>query len=139
MAVLQYTLCPAAQYPTQLCRAALALSHLLNSGIAARDIIIGGDSAGGNLAAQLLCHLVHPHHDVEFVKLGEPLAGAFTASPLVSALTNTRSFLDNQYIDMLSPPIVENSVRELLHSSMCQVKRDQTQSGWAMPMDVDLS
>ncbi|EOO01545.1 putative alpha beta hydrolase fold protein [Phaeoacremonium minimum UCRPA7] len=61
VAVLHYTLCPEGQYPVQLCQAADALGHILDSGTEPRDIIIGGDSCGGNLTVALLCHILHPH------------------------------------------------------------------------------
>ncbi|KAL1861654.1 hypothetical protein Daus18300_008770 [Diaporthe australafricana] len=59
VAILQYSLAPEAQYPTQLRQAVSALDHILGKGIAPGDLIIGGDSAGGNLVVQLLHHLCH--------------------------------------------------------------------------------
>ena len=62
---LEYSLAPKAKYPTQLKEASEAYSYLIhNLNIDPRDIIIGGDSAGGNLALQLLRHFVKPHSKV---------------------------------------------------------------------------
>jgi acetyl esterase/lipase len=77
-------LAPEHQFPTQLRQASAALAHLLDTGVPAGDIIIGGDSAGGNLALTLLSHLQHPHPDLPPVPLAAPLSGAFVVSPGVS-------------------------------------------------------
>jgi len=137
VAVLQYTLCPHAQYPTQLIQAAEGFAHLLASGIRPRDLIIGGDSAGGNLAAQVLGHLLHPHPAARKITLGEPLAGAFAVSPWVSTRTDSRSFLDNGTFDMLSPAIVSKSNSNLLDGVASYGAEVREGNGWAMPMDVD--
>lgn len=92
VAVLQYTMCPAAQYPVHLQQASAALTHLLASGIDPGQIVVGGDSAGGNLTAQLLGHILHRHPNVGPVRLTKPLRAAFTVSPWVSTSTNTPSF-----------------------------------------------
>ncbi|KXH37554.1 alpha/beta hydrolase fold protein [Colletotrichum simmondsii] len=106
VAVLQYTLCPGATYPTQLQQAVAALNHLLRSGVTPENLIIGGDSAGGNLTAQVLCHLLRPHPDVQPVRLSGPLAGTFLVSPFVTLRTDAASFRTNHRVDMLSAAIV---------------------------------
>ncbi|KAF4987036.1 hypothetical protein FDECE_15632 [Fusarium decemcellulare] len=75
---------------------------------------MGGDSAGANLTAQLLCHLIEPHPTVQKVTLTEPLAGVFLVSPWLSRYTNDASYAENAHIDMLSGSTVENFTRELL-------------------------
>lgn len=102
VAVLQYTLSPRAQYPDQLHQASSALNHLLQSGINPRDLIFGGDSAGGNLSVQLLYHILHPHPNIPPVKLVQPVAGIFLVSPWLSDRTDTASFKENSNVDMLS-------------------------------------
>ncbi|KAG7289921.1 hypothetical protein NEMBOFW57_006298 [Staphylotrichum longicolle] len=107
VAVLRYDLAPGFKYPHQLCQAAAALNHLLRTGIAPQDLLFGGDSAGGNLAVQLLYHISYPMPDVEPVRLGgRKIAGVFAVSPWVSGNTDTRSFHDNDGVDMLSTAIV---------------------------------
>ncbi|KAK0611211.1 Alpha/Beta hydrolase protein [Immersiella caudata] len=137
VAVLQYTLSPAAQYPTQLVQAASGLAHLLASGVRPRDLIIGGDSAGGNLTAQVLGHLLHPHPAAKKTTLVEPMAGAFTVSPLVSKRTDSKSFVDNCKIDMLSPAIVSKSHDAVLGGVAGYSEEVREGNGWAMPLDVD--
>jgi acetyl esterase/lipase len=74
-------LAPEHPFPAQLCQATSALSHLLASGLAPSDIIIGGDSAGGNLALVLAGHLLHPHPTVAALDLRSPFAGILLISP----------------------------------------------------------
>ncbi|KAK0724591.1 Alpha/Beta hydrolase protein [Lasiosphaeris hirsuta] len=137
VAVLQYTLCPPAQYPSQLKQAVAGLAHLLKSGVRPRDLVIGGDSAGGNLTAAVLGHLLHPHPEAVRVTLSEPLAGAFLVSPWVSAKEGGKSFEDNLYIDMLSPTITRKTAAGLLAG----VRSYEVELGegklWAMPVDGD--
>lgn len=136
VALLHYTLTPEATYPTQLLQASSALTHLLQSGFAPKDIIIGGDSAGGNLTAQLLSHLLRPHPKVEEVRIDEPLLGAFLVSPLLSARTDMSSFRDNDGIDMLSAQIVRLAVSDVLDGTDYEGEKLDGK-GWAAPTDVD--
>ncbi|KAM5356964.1 hypothetical protein ACJ41O_003610 [Fusarium nematophilum] len=138
VALLEYTLCPEARYPVQLRQAASALACLLSRGTRPRDIIIGGDSAGGNLAAQLLCHLVEPHPTVRTIALPEPLLGAFLVSPWLTRHTNDASFVENARIDMLSGPTVDKSTRELLGLTSIDEKYRKSAS-LAFPLDRDKS
>ncbi|KAL6358946.1 hypothetical protein LRP88_09144 [Fusarium phalaenopsidis] len=114
VAILEYSLSPGAQYPTQLCQASDALAHLLSSGFSPRNIIIGGDSAGGNLTAELLCHMAWPHPEAVPIKLSEPLAGVFLISPWLSTRTTDRSFAENGSIDMVSASYVRVVTAEFL-------------------------
>lgn len=106
VAVLEYTLAPEGRYPMQLSQAVNGLSHMLSAGFRPRDIVIGGDSAGGNLAAALLFHLVQPKPTVDPIKLEEPLYAAFLVSPWVTDRTNDASFKENRQVDMISASIV---------------------------------
>lgn len=131
VAVLQYTLVPSARFPTQMRQAAAGLRHLLvEHGIRPGQLVVGGDSAGGNLTLQLLGHLLHPYFPTAAtaeeagaeaeahsttIHLTEPLAGAFLVSPLASGKTNTRSFQDGKPCDMLSLGIFDEPKREMFH------------------------
>lgn len=139
VAVLQYTLAPEARYPTQLAQAADALVYLLKLGVRPCDLVIGGDSAGGNLASQIMSHLLHPHPDAREIPLphGERIAGVFAVSPWVSARTNDRSMSDNAFIDMLSPGIMEKANHELLGNHEKYNAEKKRGQGWAMPADVN--
>ncbi|KAJ3861793.1 Alpha/Beta hydrolase protein [Lentinula novae-zelandiae] len=80
---------PNAAFPTQLFQATQALQYLLSEGCNPSDIQIVGDSAGGNLVAQLLSHMVHPFPVPSLVppinlSPGTRLRGVFMISPWVS-------------------------------------------------------
>ena len=107
--LLAYTLVPEARYPTQLNQAATALSYLLYD--QKRDpssIVIGGDSAGGNLALSLLSHILHPRPDTPRLTLTSPLRGALLISPWVNFSTKHSSYVRNAGKDSL----VENMLRK---------------------------
>ena len=136
VAVLHYTLCPEGQYPVQLCQAADALGHILDSGTEPRDIIIGGDSCGGNLTVALLCHILHPHPAARRIEVSQPLAAAFTVSPWLSKRETGRAFDENRHLDMVSSKIVHQSFTLTLRGSR-HVAEEREGKGWAMPIDVD--
>ncbi|KAJ3750723.1 hypothetical protein DFH05DRAFT_1468357 [Lentinula detonsa] len=79
-----------AAFPIQLIQAIHALKHLLSIGCNLSDIQLVGDSAGGNLVAQLLLHMVHPlplpSNLVPPLDLlpGARLRGVYMMSPWVS-------------------------------------------------------
>ncbi|KAL2869296.1 putative 6-hexanolactone hydrolase [Aspergillus lucknowensis] len=102
---LAYTLSPPAEYPTQLRQSVEALRYILNQG--ARDpsnVIIGGDSAGGNLALAVLLHLTHPHPEIDPLPLqgGHNLAGVFGFAPWVTFAVDGESMAANRYKDIIS-------------------------------------
>lgn len=102
---LSYSLAPSAAYPTQLRQAAAALRYLLET--EARDpetVLLGGDSAGGNLACALMLHLARPHAEVARLELGEGrrLRGAMLISPWVDFGTVAGSFERNETRDYIT-------------------------------------
>lgn len=150
VAVLQYTLTPGARFPAQMGQAASGLGQLLLQGIRPGQLVVGGDSAGGNLAAQLLGHLLHPHPAAERVSLGEPLAGAFLVSPLVSGDLAAQSFRDGAPCDMLNRAIFRDPNREMFHEprggvagwllpncGLVESEAFRQGKAWALPVDVD--
>ena len=137
VAFLQYTLCPGEVYPTQLRQAADALRHLLASGVRPGSLVIGGDSAGGNLTAQVLWHLVRAHPDVGEVRLEAPLAGAFLVSPLLSFRNECwGSVARNGGIDMLSSKTTDTLAQWVVEPEGFAAEM-AAQKGWAMPMDLE--
>ena len=95
-------LAPDFPLPTQLRQANAALSHLLNKGISPANIVIGGDSAGGNLALQLASHILHPLSSIPPPPmLAQPLAGAILISPWCSYSVNAPSYTRNDSKDLL--------------------------------------
>lgn len=87
-----YTLSPHARYPTQLGQGLEVLQYLVSTeNKALSNVVIGGDSAGGNLVLGILSQLSHPHPSLRphFPLPLHPresgcLAGALLLSPWVS-------------------------------------------------------
>lgn len=116
--MLAYTLTPEAVYPTQLREATIVLDHLINrAGRSPSHILLGGDSAGGNLVLALLSHLQHPHADVFPVKLDGPLSGIYLNSPWVGFCTNDPSYSSNAHLDILSPVAIRRWVAMFLNQA----------------------
>jgi acetyl esterase/lipase len=102
---LHYTLAPGSPYPTQLSQAVSALNYLISTESRNPDsIIVGGDSAGGNLAAALLLHLAHPKPGVPELRLegGLKLRAAVLISPWVSFDVEGESFRENRERDYVT-------------------------------------
>jgi acetyl esterase/lipase len=98
-----YILAPEGVNPTQLRQAAAALTHLIDeTDRSPANIFVSGDSAGGNLGLSLLSHILHPHPDVQDVKLDAPLGGALRYSPWTGFNSTYPSF-ENGELDMMSP------------------------------------
>ncbi|EAW07502.1 putative 6-hexanolactone hydrolase [Aspergillus clavatus NRRL 1] len=99
---LAYTLTPHAVYPTQLQQAIAALRYILTqTHRSPSNVIIGGDSAGGNLALATLLHLLHPHPEIKPLELSAPLAGVFGFAPWVSFAADGASTEFNRYKDLI--------------------------------------
>lgn len=108
LVVLEYTLTPEAKYPTQLAQAVAALDLLLKTRKLSQ-IIVGGDSAGGNLTFALIAHLHQPHPSLKELPIGpsDQLAAAFGISPRVLNTTNSPSFTRNNGKDIINKQSVE--------------------------------
>ena len=99
---------PESPFPTQLRQANAALTHLLNKGIPPENIIIGGDSAGGNLSLQLISHILHPLPSLPPPPaLEKPLAGGLLISPWNSYSVDAPSYALNNSKDVLTVPAFE--------------------------------
>jgi acetyl esterase/lipase len=134
VAILQYRLIPDHKYPTQLRQAAEGLEHILSLGIEPSRILIGGDSAGGNLTFGLLGHLLHPHPEIDTIRLSQPIAGAFGVSPWVTMDMNTASYRENGKVDMLSSRLIQNCGNDLLVGTNWQTELSKDQC-WSMPLN----
>lgn len=87
-----YTLSPGAVYPVAVGEMVETLRWVLSPDGGKRkasQVLLGGDSAGGNLALAVLSHISgHPHPNEKIVRrldLDENLKGAFLVAPWVSA------------------------------------------------------
>ncbi|KAK0491659.1 Alpha/Beta hydrolase protein [Armillaria novae-zelandiae] len=84
IAIVAYNLLPNAVFPSRLREATDGFNHLRAAGVLPENIILGGDSAGGNLALQLLSHILHPMPSIEVVRATR-LRGLLLLSPFVGA------------------------------------------------------
>ncbi|KAJ7756241.1 Alpha/Beta hydrolase protein [Mycena metata] len=102
IALLSYSLLPAAGFPTPLKQAQLGLNFLLNAGVKPQNLQLAGDSAGGNLVLQVLSHMLHPYNDVPEIRLDAPLPGALLISPWTNLSGDSESHTENNGRDYIS-------------------------------------
>lgn len=96
-------LTPSSPFPTQLRQATAAVKHLLAKGVSPSNLIIGGDSAGGNLALQFLSHALHPLPGIPPPPtFPSPLAGVLLISHWASFRQDFPSFKRNDKKDNIS-------------------------------------
>lgn len=99
-----------------------------------RQILIAGDSAGGNLSLALLLHLLHPHPSLPTLpKLSAPLAGAVLISPWCKFATDDASFKRNAGSDMIAPAAVERWSNLFMGTPICILLPDRSRrQAWRM-------
>ena len=129
LAVLEYSIAPDVKYPGQLAQASASLRFLLQRryGDPSR-VIIGGDSAGGNLALALLAHLQSPHPritPVNFAVEDQKLRAALCISPRTNNSCTAASYKFNRTKDYIGAGAVE------LFTSNWQPVADEV---WATPV-----
>ncbi|KAF2997102.1 hypothetical protein E8E13_003612 [Curvularia kusanoi] len=117
--LLAYDLAPEAPYPSQLRQAVELFRHLTETeGRSPSDLIVGGDSAGGNLTLALLSHLAHPHPDVAELKLNGKLSAALLISPWCSLTQHaTPAYVRNAQRDMLDARTLSRWASAYLNST----------------------
>ncbi|KAL0635786.1 hypothetical protein Q9L58_005219 [Maublancomyces gigas] len=103
LAFVEYGLAPEIKYPTQYIQGTESLRYLIREGYKPSDIILGGDSAGGNLALAVISHILHPHPNIDRISLSEPLAGLLLLSPWVTFIVTAPSCRTNSNKDYLIP------------------------------------
>ncbi|KHN94544.1 lipase/thioesterase family protein [Metarhizium album ARSEF 1941] len=105
---LTYTLAPTATYPTQLRQAVQALRHVVHeTRRRPAHVVLGGDSAGGNLVCAVLSHLAHRHDDVDELPLSEPLGAAVMMAPWTALRRGAVQLSPRGGADILDPPALE--------------------------------
>lgn len=78
------------------------------------QIIVAGDSAGGNMALGLVSHLLHPHRAIKPLELprNSPLLnGVILVSPAVSFNTNSPTWKSNADKDIMTPYVFNKTIR----------------------------
>ncbi|WP_299727398.1 alpha/beta hydrolase [uncultured Tateyamaria sp.] len=101
----RYPLSPEAVFPQSLDHSVAAYLALLDEGVAPGDVVIGGDSAGGNLALAVLA-------DVLERGLPKP-AGVFCLSPLTDLTASGDSFVTNADADVVLPASRMSEMKEM--------------------------
>ncbi|OOO07877.1 hypothetical protein OAory_01043770 [Aspergillus oryzae] len=103
---LTYTLAPHATYPTQIRQAVEALRYVVEqTKFSPGHILLGGDSAGGNLVGGVLSHLAHPHPAIAPVNLSEHLRGAVMIAPWTSMETDFSGQEIDSRGDLITPAV----------------------------------
>lgn len=99
---LPIAMMPDSPFPTQLSQATVALTHILNMGIPPSNIILSGDSAGGNLIIQLGAHFLRPIPSISAPPtLSQPLAGGLLVSPWNIYNVDSPAYARNDKKDVL--------------------------------------
>ncbi|KAM3512730.1 hypothetical protein MY11210_003604 [Beauveria gryllotalpidicola] len=135
-----YTLAPHGTYPVQLTQSVEALRHVLeHTGRSPGNVLVGGDSAGGNLVVGVLSHLAHPHPRIVPLRVSKPLAGAAAIAPWVSL----RPDLSEQVIydggDIVTTFVGESWSREFMGDAKADYYTDafDAPSSWFETFPVD--
>ncbi|OAA60671.1 alpha/beta hydrolase fold-3 [Cordyceps fumosorosea ARSEF 2679] len=136
VAMLQYTLVPRGRMPTQLDQVVAAFAELRAQGFAPRDIIVGGESAGGNLTMQFAAHLLRPHPQVPAVALPHPLAAVVVISAGLGSDADGRSFRENKDSDMITEPLLRRLAEGMLPEGEAE-RPESVYNPWARPLDSD--
>ncbi|KAL2853404.1 Alpha/Beta hydrolase protein [Aspergillus pseudoustus] len=139
--VLEYDLIPENPYPRQVNQAILGFEHLLASGYAPSEIVIGGDSAGGHLSLSLLAHLHRPRPSSpsrgrsESIRPSDRIRGCFLVSPLSSLNCSTPSYNNWFSADVLGKKVVSTWGAHLVDNSPWHAEISAGK-GWGMALDV---
>ena len=104
--LVTYTLTPKALYPQQLVEGVGAMRHLLES-YPPGNILLAGDSAGGNLAIAILSHIMHPHPSIKPLELTDSLGGLMLMSPWCSFRTAYNSYTLNADKDLMTANLLD--------------------------------
>ncbi|KAM0750150.1 alpha/beta-hydrolase [Meredithblackwellia eburnea MCA 4105] len=116
---LDYRLASEQIYPSQLIETLAGYHYLVNTlGISEDKICMGGDSAGGNLVAALLLHLVRPNPRVKVPSTLGPSpkrpASVLLVSPFVKLISNLPSRKSNEIFDYIESNSATTAVYEYI-------------------------
>lgn len=102
---IEYSLVPHATYPSQLSQAVEAFNYVRTElKRPASEIMLAGDSAGGNMAVGILSQIMHPTSELPEIKLaeGEKLKALVLVAPWLSFRTDWPSEERNRTKDLVS-------------------------------------
>ncbi|KAJ6473086.1 Alpha/Beta hydrolase protein [Mycena sanguinolenta] len=114
VAVLEYSLAPAAMFPTPLKQACLGLKSLFDAGVEPGNLQIVGDSAGGNLALQLVSQTLYPRAGLPHISVLGPIRGLCLLSPWASLTADTESCKEFDGIDTMTRRVLREAGAEIL-------------------------
>jgi acetyl esterase/lipase len=106
--ILEYALAPEHPYPAQLVQCVAALRYLVEEvNLRPMDLVLAGDSAGGQLVGALLAHLVQPSPYAPSLRVDGKFRAVIMLSPFVRLPTDTGSYESNHGRDYLNRPQVD--------------------------------
>ncbi len=91
-------------------------SQKIDRGVAPNQIIVAGDSAGGNISLGLLSHVMYPHPSIPSLNLSEDLKGLILLSPWVT-------------FDQTAPAMSQNANKDMLEKSVLKRWSDAFMGG----------
>lgn len=107
--ILEYALAPEHPYPAQLVQSVVTLRYLLEEmQLRPENLVLAGDSAGGQLVGALFAHLVQPSPYVSPLQVDGQFRAALFVSPFVGLPTTDgssyesndgRDYLNRQQVD----------------------------------------
>jgi len=135
-------LVPEAHFPVPLIQTVKAVQHLLLQGLKPSNILLTGDSSGGNLVLQLLSYILHPLSSVPplYLPSNSRFAGAYLMSPLVTLFpregwttVSSYSYSQNAKWDIISPAKVAELGLPVLAGMKCDTDLRYIDSRLAPP------
>lgn len=102
---VEYTLVPHGTYPTQIREGVESLQYVLEDlGRSPADVLLAGDSAGGNMALAVLSHISHPLPELPALKFDHEkrLKALVLIAPWVSFAPVNPSCMENKGKDIMT-------------------------------------
>ena len=131
---------PSATFPTQLKQAVVAIEHLISIGVQPQNIQITGDSAGANLALQVISHMLHPLKGVRPLNLPSPIRGVYLMSPWVSLRGTGASMTLNDNSDIIGPQCINVWATQVLEgvsdSQLPYLEANSAPDSWFKSVDT---
>ncbi|KAG7290018.1 hypothetical protein NEMBOFW57_000010 [Staphylotrichum longicolle] len=101
--ILEYALAPEHPYPAQLVQSVVTVRYLLEEmRLRPENLILAGDSAGGQLVGALFAHLVQPSPYAPPLQVNGQFRAALFVSPFVRLPTDDSSYESNDGRDYLN-------------------------------------
>ncbi|KAH9959257.1 Alpha/Beta hydrolase protein [Russula dissimulans] len=126
IAMLNYSLVPESHFPAQLRQAVAAVQYLIDKGVSPSNIVIAGDSAGGNLALQLASQILHPLSSLPTLRPPRAAAGSSESLQPFGGLSLISPGVE---LGTDAPSYVRNDGRDVIPTSAYRLLRDMTQPG----------